>query len=190
MSMGSPEKEISEQLEQYHAESFGWALACCSRNREEADAVLQRTYLKVLSGKARYHGKSSFRTWLFSVIRRTAIDERRTGFLRRLIVENLPPLVKSISQPDESLYTRELRDCIGVAMSGLPKRQKEVLFLVFYHELSLAEAAQVMGVSKGTAHRHYERAKNGMRDRLEALKIDESTGRSKDSGTVSAIEAG
>lgn len=45
---------------------------------------MQTVYLKILQGKARYSGRASFRTWLFSVIRKTAAEERRRSFFRRL----------------------------------------------------------------------------------------------------------
>ena len=76
--------ELQAEMERLHPACYGWALSCCSRQREEAEDVLQTAYLKILQGKARYDGRSAFKTWLFAVIRRTAADARRTHFLRRL----------------------------------------------------------------------------------------------------------
>src|SRR5262245_52639875 len=74
--------ELRAQLERYHRESFGWAMSCCLRDASEAESVLQAVYLKILEGKARFDGRAAFRTWLFSVIRKTAADERRRSILR------------------------------------------------------------------------------------------------------------
>ena len=76
--------ELEQQLQAHHAASFAWALACCDRDRENAEDVLQTVYVKVLDGKARFEGRAAFRTWLFAVIRRTASSHRRTQWLRRL----------------------------------------------------------------------------------------------------------
>src|ERR1700692_2665627 len=75
---------LGSQLEAHHVESYGWALSCCRHCREEAENVLQIVYLKVLGRRAIFDGRSSFKTWLFSVIRHTAAGERRTEMFHRL----------------------------------------------------------------------------------------------------------
>src|SRR5213594_990363 len=80
-------EELKAVLEQHHASSFGWAMACCRRDPAEAEDVLQIVYLKVLEGKARFNGTASFKTWLFAVIRKTASDQRRKNFLRALTMQ-------------------------------------------------------------------------------------------------------
>jgi RNA polymerase sigma-70 factor (ECF subfamily) len=65
----------------------------------------------------------------------------------------------SASDADAARLRREL--------SALPARQREVLHLVFYGELSIAEAAEVMEVALGTARTHYERGKHRLRERLD-----------------------
>jgi DNA-directed RNA polymerase specialized sigma24 family protein len=47
---------------------------------------LQIAYLKILEGKARFDGRSSLKTWLFAIIRRTALEQRRRGFFRNLLL--------------------------------------------------------------------------------------------------------
>src|SRR5712691_11804447 len=81
---------LRSALEAHHGESYGWALSCCRRRRDEAENVLQLVYVKVLSGKAVFDGKSSFKTWLFAVIRKTAPQERRMELLRRLRLSKIP----------------------------------------------------------------------------------------------------
>ena len=64
--------DLRAALERHHAESMGWAMACCGFDRSEATDVLQDAYLKVLDGRAVFRGEASFRTWFFGVVRRTA----------------------------------------------------------------------------------------------------------------------
>src|ERR1700680_2159244 len=81
---------LRNALEGHHFESYGWALSCCQRRRDEAENVLQLVYVKILSGKAVFDGKSSFKTWLFAVIRKTAAHEYRMELLRRLRLSQIP----------------------------------------------------------------------------------------------------
>jgi len=157
-------------LERHHAESFGWALHCCGRRRDDAENVLQLAYLKVLSGKALFEGRSSFKTWLFSVIRRTAAGERRAEFLRHLRLSEMPRDQRAATTPtaSNSVERDEVRDQLHAVLETLPARQRDILHLVFYHDISIAEAAGVLGVSVGSARTHYERAKRRVRQLLES----------------------
>src|SRR5205809_7396154 len=75
--------DLAAQLEQLHAAAFGWALSCCAWDRPAAEDALQSSYLKIIDGRARFAGRSSFRTWVFGVIRRTAQEARRRALLGR-----------------------------------------------------------------------------------------------------------
>jgi RNA polymerase sigma factor (sigma-70 family) len=153
---------LRNALEAHHLESYGWALSCCRRRRDEAENVLQLVYVKVLSGKAVFDGKSSFKTWLFAVIRKTAAHEYRMELLRRLRLSQIPKALDE--KPPGEQHGVEIR--LKEALGKLPARQREVLQLVFYHDLSIVEAAKVMGVGIGSARTHYERGKKQMRRRL------------------------
>ena len=72
----SPEA-LERELDHLHPAAFGWALACCAGDRAAAEDALQASYLKILDGRARFDGRASFRTWLFSVVRYTAAGVRR-----------------------------------------------------------------------------------------------------------------
>lgn len=169
--------ELRNELERHHRDSYGWALACCQRNQADAENILQTAYLKVLDGKARFDGRSAFKTWLFSVIRRTAIDHRRREVLGRLrLVKHHQSLVLVASGFDDAIYRSEVQTSFQQAIVELPRRQQEVLRLVFYHDLSLAEAASVMGVGIGSARTHYERGKKQLRRSMAKLGIHDESG--------------
>jgi RNA polymerase sigma factor (sigma-70 family) len=155
---------LKAELEKLHAASFGWALSCCRRNAAEAEEVLQIVYLKILQGKAVYRGESKLQTWLFAVIRKTALGERRKQWLRTLL-----PLPRTVTENKlEAEFERsELQQRFQHALAQLPARQRETLHLVFYQDLSLSEAAEVMNISVGSARRHYERGKQRLRAALD-----------------------
>ena len=155
------EAELRQQLERVHADCFGWAMACCRRDRDAAEEGLQTVYLTVLDGRARYDGRSSFRTWLFGVIRRTVAADRRKVWLRGLLLTreagNLTP--EAPASPDAEVERDSYGHNVRHALACLAARQREVLQLVFYHDLTVEESAAVMGVSVGSARTHYARGK-------------------------------
>ena len=157
--------ELTTELERHHAVAFGWALACCRWDEAAAEDALQASYLKVLEGSAMFAGRSSFRTWLFAVIRRTAGEQLRRRALGRWLPLAALRNHRSEGEPDAEA-ARERSQATGqllAALGALPTRQREVLHLVFYEELTVAEAAEVIGVRVGTARTHYERGKARLR---------------------------
>lgn len=167
--------ELKAELERLHSASLGWALSCCRRDATEAEEVLQTVYLKILEGKARFRGESSLKTWLFAVIRKTAISEYRRSWLRSLRltsdVEEAGEPVDGRESQTTTFERSEIQTHFQTALKTLPRRQREALHLVFYEDLSLREAADVMGVSIGSARQHYERGKKRMRESLGKLEV-------------------
>jgi RNA polymerase sigma-70 factor (ECF subfamily) len=163
--------ELAEQLEALHPHSFGWAMACCGRQREEAEDVLHDVYVKVLGGETRFGGRSALKTWLFGIIRRTAMNRRRTQRLRALLGVRHARRIDGPAQaplPDDDAVAADCRARTRQALARLARRQSEVLELVFYHDLTIEEAARIMDVSVGSARTHYHRGKRGMAALLRA----------------------
>lgn len=168
---GGPETGgvLKDEIERLHAASYAWALGCCRWNAEEAEEVLQTVYLKILEGRARFEGRSSLKTWLFAVIRRTAAEGRRRRWLRALALgrwATARPGPAPLPDPEAQLKHAESSRALLAALRALSARQRDVLHLVFYQDLTIDEAALVLGIAGGTARRHYERGKELLRRRL------------------------
>ena len=154
---------MGRRLSELHPAAFGWALACCRRNRTLAEEVAQMAYVKILAGEARFDGRSSFKTWLFGVIRHTAAYERRkawltlSGLTRFARLRSASPIAPSETEAD--VDTKQLLR----ALERLSRRQREVLHLVFYQDLTLESAAAVLGITVGAARVHYDRGKKRLR---------------------------
>jgi RNA polymerase sigma-70 factor (ECF subfamily) len=160
---------LQDELERMHAASFGWALWCCGHRREEAEEVLQSAYLKVFDGTARFDGRSGLRTWFFGVIRRTAADRQRRQWIRRELFDRW--LARESSPlpapgPEAMACESETRRNLLRAVAGLSTRQRQVLHLVFYQELTIEDASRVLNISLGTARTHFDRGKRRLREIL------------------------
>lgn len=157
--------QLEKTLEHLHTQSFGWALHCCFDEREAAAEVLQNTYLKILEGKARYQGNAAFRTWLFSVIRFTAIDYYRSHQKSRHAplheIQNGVLSSEDAHLPGDTLTQRQAMFQKG--LKQLSPQQAHILHLVFYQDCTIAQAAEIMEVRVGTARTHYERGKRQLK---------------------------
>lgn len=149
-------KSILEQLlKEHHRDAFMWARQCCKYNSDDAKEVLQMTYLKIWEGKAKYGEQAQFKTWLFSVIRFTAIDHVKKskpfeGLENIILVEDEPKELDTINYK--------------ALLSQLSERQHQVMLLAFYHSMTLTEISTVTGLHIGTIRTHYDRGKIALRE--------------------------
>lgn len=159
---------LEQELERLHGESWGWALACCARDNELAEDALQTAYLRILSGRARFDGRSSVKTWVFGVIRYCAREElrRRRFWTVRNIGESAIDAADPSPGADSIAESSERTASLHAALVSVSPRQREVLQLVFYHGMTIEEAAGVMNVSVGSARTHYERGKKALAQKL------------------------
>jgi RNA polymerase sigma factor (sigma-70 family) len=149
----------------HHAASWGWALSCTAGDRDEAESVLQTSYLRILDGSARFDGRSGFRTFLFGVIRNVAASRRRRRLLEKVLFVRLLSSPPRRGAPDDRRADDEAF-AVRQALSRLAGRQREVLHLVFYEDLTIEEASRVLGIGVGSARTHYERGKRHLRTML------------------------
>lgn len=163
------EPEIRNSLVALHSASFAWAVVCCRRDRELAEEVLQSVYASLLGGRMTFAGKSTFKTWLFAVIRNVARDHLRGRWWSRVVrleLEGLWRLPDNEIAAEDRLATDQEAATVRLALAALPRRQRELMHLVFYQDMSVAEAAGVMEISIGSASRHYARAKESLKRHL------------------------
>ena len=128
------------------------------------------TYVKILDGSARFEGRSSFQTWLFGIIQRTASSKWRKFVNRdrllRVLFQGRPDT--GIAGLDASLEYADNTRRLVQALNVLSQREREVLQLVFYHEMTIEEAAATLDIGVGSARTHYARGKRSL-----ALKLGE-----------------
>ena len=153
--------QLESLIREHHEAAYYWALQLCKHQPDSAQDVLQMTYLKILENKARYNEQSSFKTWLFSVIRFTALDHFKNQ--RKFQALETVQLTTAIDPLAETPNLRPILD-------QLPERQKQVLLLAFYHDLTLAAIAEVLDISIGSVRTHYSRGKEALKQYLKPIR--------------------
>ncbi len=156
-------------LEAIHIQLYGWALTRCGFDRSAAEDLMQEAYVAVLSGAARFDNKSSLKTFLFGVVQNLARSRFRQIASRMRLITTYTAGADDQGQ-DEARMDDRASCQVWKAVEALPARQRDVTELVFCRDMTIEEAAAVMGVSVGTGRVHYDRAKKALAGRLSALR--------------------
>jgi len=115
---------------------------------DEAEDVLQRTFLDVWRNAGRYQPSQRFSTWLFTIAHRRAIDTLRTRRHRVVDVELARDLVGEDGRETAERYAEaaEVRAVLG----QLPDHERTTLELVYFAGLTHQEVAERLDVPLGT----------------------------------------
>ena len=160
--------QLEHILKAHHRDAYLWARQCCSFEDEMAKDVLQQAYLKILEGQAKLKDSSKAKTWFFSIIRYTAIDEmRKAGKVVSL---------SDYHDPVDMQEEIDTTDYEGI-IKHLPEMQREVILMVFYHQMTIAQSAEILQIGLGTARTHYERGKKKLKELITKVQIQQEYGK-------------
>ncbi len=131
-----------------------------TRSEAHAKDVLQQTMLKIHLARGTFIQGAAVLPWAFAIARRLWIDQTRRG--RREVPlerESVQEPAAEQAAPDDAAYSQELAARIGRELEKLPENQRIAFQLVKQEELSIAEAAAVLGTTESAvklrAHRAY-----------------------------------
>jgi RNA polymerase sigma-70 factor, ECF subfamily len=120
------------------------------RDEALAEDVLSEVFLDVWRQAGRFEGRSSVSTWLLAIARYktlSACRRRRDVGLDEAIAE---AIADSADTPDVALEKKQDGEALREALLRLSPDHSEVLDLVYYHEKSVAEAAEVLAIPEAT----------------------------------------
>ena len=135
---------------------------------QTAEELAEDTFVKIAVKKPNFKGKSSFRTWLFAIGSNTAKD-----YLRKTAKEKTVPLdeVSEFTPDDteiETEYIKEERKTrLHRAMLKLKPEYRSVLWLVYFEDFSVDEAAISMKKTRNSTEHLLRRAKQALKTELE-----------------------
>lgn len=166
-------EQFERELADLHAVSFGWALSCCRWDREEARDVLQIAYVRALETVQGFNGDATPRCWFFGIVRNTAAERRRTRLIRSAALKRWllrEPAPEGEPSPEHMSGREQTGRHLRRLLLTLSRRQREVLHLVFYEDLTVEQAARVLDLPIGTTRKHYQRGKLRLRRLLSEVR--------------------
>lgn len=135
--------------------------------REDAEDAVQASLLKAMGAWSRVAGQEKWCQQAY--VRQIVVNTCRSGWRKwgsRVSVGDMPELVAA---PRTDVV--DDRDLVLQALSRLPARQREVLVLRYYEDLSEAEIARRLGCAPGTVKSSAARALRALRDMLPELTV-------------------
>ncbi|MGA2579099.1 MAG: sigma-70 family RNA polymerase sigma factor [Bryobacteraceae bacterium] len=143
-----------------------------TQNREEAEDLVQETYLKAFKGFASFQQGTNLRAWMYRILRNTFLTSR-TGLSAKMtdpldLDEGPAAMPVTSDTPESMLLARADQQAVLSALELLPVPFREVILLCDMEEMSYQEIAETLGIPIGTVMSRLSRARKSMRDLLAA----------------------
>jgi RNA polymerase sigma-70 factor (ECF subfamily) len=165
---------LAPLMERHYRRLYRIALSYLRQPDDALDAV-QETFVKAFQNANRWDGSVEAGPWLSRVATNQSIDRWRRNRRRQATFTPLAEgdhessLADGGPDPDRRVLGRELRDRLAVALGTLPERQRAVVVLRHYQEMSLEEIAETLGMRLGTVKSSLHRALGRMRVGLQGV---------------------
>ena len=153
-----------------------------SGDEEEAKDRTQDAFLQAFRKIKQFKGKSSFYTWLYRIVVNKCIDARRRKQRWKKIfrpwrfdkdkedeystsLEEYPDANKN-SDPLSTASRKQLQQDVKGAMNILSEKQRTIFELKVFHEMTIVEISEMMGLAQGTVKTHLFRATRAIQKQL------------------------
>ena len=141
-----------------------------AQNPNDAEDLVQETYLKALRSFASFQSGTNFRAWIFQILRNTFLSSRSRLEWRMTVAmdseEDGPELAVDTETPETILMNRSNSHLVQRAIEDLPMHYRETLLLCEVEEMSYQEIAEVLSIPIGTVMSRLARARKSVRESL------------------------
>lgn len=143
-----------------------------TRNREDAEEVIQDAFLKVYYSLKEFEGKSKFSTWLYRIVYNQAISKIRKKNIAQNdlddeIINNFT--VGEISRDLNYLASEDQTRYINLALAKLPEEDSAIVTLFYLNESSVEEVSEITGLSESNVKVKLHRSRKKLYDELKQL---------------------
>ena len=158
-------------LVERYKESLMLFLFSFVHNMEDAEELMLDAYAEAAAG-AGYSGRSSFKTWLFSIGKKMALMRLRK---QRFTAEKPFEQTDEIAAPPELNILREERNRqLYKALSQLKQEYRQILILLYFEEMSHEEVGRIMGKNRKQIYNLAVRGRAALREQLERMRFDDA----------------
>ena len=155
-----------------HKESLILFLNGYVHNLEDAEDLMLDAYARVAAGTTAFLGRSSFKTWLFSIGKKMALAHLRKAKRLPDTRELLQDSDVFVPSPELDILRDERYRQLYQALSELNDDYRQVLTLQYFEEMTIEELCAVLGKNKKQVYNLTERARKALKEELERMGFD------------------
>ncbi len=144
-----------------------------TQDRQEAEDLVQETFVKALKGFRSFQPGTNFRAWIYQILRNTFLTSR-TGLQSTATVPLEPgseheAVATASGTPESILLQRADRQLVQEALGRLPVPYREVLLLCEFEGMSYQEISATLAIPIGTVMSRLWRARRALRNTVQEL---------------------
>jgi RNA polymerase sigma-70 factor (ECF subfamily) len=145
------------ELVRRYQERVYWIARRVTGTHEDADDVVQETFVRVFEGLDGFRSASSFYTWLYRIAVNVALNALRKKRLKEFLPYDaaMEESHAGDDRVDAALEAAETKEVIRRAIDRLPPRQKLVFTLRYYEEMPYEEMSKNLGKTEGGLKANY-----------------------------------
>lgn len=139
------------------------------QNREEAEDIVQETFIRVWVHLEKFDREKNFKTWLYKIASNLCLDKLKLSsrsYRHESFGESFDYLV-SPEDADRELMEGEMAGILAVLTGHLTPKQKIVFTLRCLDQLEISEIVEITGLSPSKIKSNLFLARRSMRDKLE-----------------------
>jgi RNA polymerase sigma-70 factor, ECF subfamily len=147
---------------------------CFVRDEVIAEDVVNEVFVEVWRNASRFQGNSQVSTWILAIARfkaLSAIRRRKDEMLDDVETASIPD---TADDPEMVMQKKDRVSILRECMSHLSRQHREIIDLVYYHDKSIVEVAQIVGVPENTAKTRIFHARSRMAKLLQQAGIDQT----------------
>lgn len=147
---------FTELMRRYQKRVY-WLARRIVTDHDDADDVVQETFVKAYLALGEFRGDAGFYTWLYRIAVNLSLNTVRKRQVMNYLRESelLGRILPSPDDPSASVEHQELESALQRAVATLPEKQKAVFVLRYYDELSYEEIAKILKTSVGGLKANY-----------------------------------
>jgi RNA polymerase sigma-70 factor (ECF subfamily) len=142
------------------------------RNQTLADDVVSETFLDVWRQAGTFKAHSSASTWFLSIARFKALSALRQRVDEELDDETASAIEDPADDPEAAVQKKDRGEILQRCLTNLSPHHREIIDLVYYHEKSIEEVAEVVGIPENTVKTRVFYARNQLSQLLKARGVD------------------